>query len=352
MSAPTLLLYGANGYSGRLILAEALSRGLRPVLAGRSGAQICALAAEHGLEARVVGVDDPAALGRALSGVKAVLHCAGPFAHTAAPMVAACLEAGAHYLDITGEISVFESLAAKDEEARAAGIVLLPGVGFDVVPSDCLAAHLKERLPGAVELTLAFSGGTGLSHGTATTMIENIGAGGAVRRGGRIISVPAGWRTRRIAFADRERFCVTIPWGDVSTAWHSTRIPDIMVYTATSRGAVRALRLTRLLGGLLATRPVQRFLKSRLRGRPAGPSDAQRERARSQLWGEVRDAAGATARARISAPDGYTLTAMSAVRAAERVLAGGIPAGFQTPSKAFGSRFILNLPFTSREDLA
>ena len=352
MSAPTLLLYGANGYSGRLILAEALARGLRPILAGRSGDAICALAAAHGLEARVVGVDDPAALRRALDGVRAVLHCAGPFSHTAAPMVAACLDAGAHYLDITGEIAVFESVAAKDAEARERGIVLLPGVGFDVVPSDCLAAHLKEQLPGAIALTLAFSGGTGLSHGTATTMIENVGAGGAIRRAGRITSVPAGWKTRRIAFADRERFCVTIPWGDVSTAWHSTGIPDIVVYTATSPGTVRALRLTRLFSGLLATGPVQRFLKRRVRARPAGPSDAQRARARSQLWGEVRDATGATARARLSAPDGYTLTAMSAVRAVERVMAGGIPVGFQTPSKAFGSRFILDLPFTSREDFA
>lgn len=351
MSTRSVLLYGANGYSGRLILAEAIARGLKPIVAGRSADAVRALAAEHGLEARVTGVDDPAALRHALEGVKVVLHCAGPFAHTAMPMAAACLDARAHYLDITGEIEVFEQLAAMDAKAQERGVSLLPGVGFDVVPSDCLAAYLKSKLPGATELTLAFYGGTGLSHGTATTMVENIGAGGAVRRGGRITRVPAAWRTRRIAFADRERLCVTIPWGDISTAWHSTRIPDITVFTASSPGAIRSLRLTRLLGGLLATRPAQGLLKRMLRGQPSGPSPEQRARARSQLWGEVKDAEGGSARAWLTAPDGYTLTALTAVRATERVLAGGIPVGFQTPSRAFGERFILDIPFTSREDV-
>ncbi|MDH5235453.1 MAG: saccharopine dehydrogenase NADP-binding domain-containing protein [Gemmatimonadota bacterium] len=347
-----LLIYGANGYSGRLILAEALARGLRPILAGRSAEPVLALARQHGLEGRIAAVDDPDVVGRALDGVRAVLHCAGPFAHTSAPMVAACLGRGVHYMDITGEIAVFERLAAMDVAAKAAGVTLLPGVGFDVVPSDCLAAHLAKRLPAAVELTLAFSGGTGLSHGTATTMVENIGAGGVVRRGGRITPVPAAWRTRTIPFADRERLCVTIPWGDIATAWHSTGIPDITVYMATSPGTIRFLRLTRMIGGLLATRPAQSLLKRTIRARPAGPSAERRARARSQLWGEVRDAAGNTAQSRLTAPDGYTLTAMAAVRAAERVLAGGVATGFQTPSRAFGARFVLDIPFTSREDLA
>jgi len=352
VSARSWLLYGANGYSGRLILAEAIARGERPIVAGRNGDAVRALAEEHGLEARVTGVDDPTGLARALHGVRAVLHCAGPFRHTAAPMVAACLEAGAHYLDITGEIEVFERLATMGAVAEARGVTLLPGVGFDVVPTDCLAAHLKSRLPTATELTLAFSGGTGLSHGTALTMIENISGGGAVRRGGRITRVPAAWRTRRIPFVDRERLAVTIPWGDISTAWHSTGIPDITVYTASSARAIRMLKLVRVAGGLLASRPAQALLKRMVRNRPAGPSDAQRARAKSQVWGEVRDATGATARARLTAPDGYTLTALAAVRAVQRVMAGGVATGFQTPSRAFGARFILDIPFTSREDLA
>lgn len=351
MADASLLIYGANGYSGRLILAEALARGHRPVIAGRSEGAVRALAAEHGLEARIADLADAAALQEALRGVRVVLHCAGPFAHTSDAMVAACLEAGAHYLDITGEIAVFERVAARDAPARERGITLLPGVGFDVVPTDCLALHLKERLPSATTLTLAIVGGTAPSRGTAMTMAENAGAGGAVRRGGRITRVPAAWRTRRIPFADRQRLCVTIPWGDIATAWRSTAIPDITVFAATSARGVRLLRLTRLVGPLLATRPMQRLLKRSVRRRPAGPSAERRATASSQFWGEVTDGAGRSARARMSGPDGYTLTARTAVRAAERVLAGGVATGFQTPATAFGARFILETPGTRLEDL-
>lgn len=349
MSTP-LLLYGATGYTGRLILEEALAHGLRPVLSGRTGESVRSLAAEHGLEARPAALDDAAALDAALHEMTAVLHCAGPFARMAPPMVQACIRQGAHYLDITGEIAVFERLAAMDAEARRAGIVLLPGVGFDVVPSDCLAAHLQGRLPTAQSLTLAFTGGTGLSRGTAITMVENIAAGGAVRRGGVITPVPAAWKTRDVDFGDRVRHCVTIPWGDVSTAFHSTNIPDVTVYTAVSKGSVRSMRLARPFLPILATAPLQRFLKSRVAARGLGPSAERRSGAKSRLWGEVRDAAGNVAVSRLVAPDGYTLTARTAVAAARRVLAGRVAPGFHTPSRAFGADFILEVPGVTRED--
>jgi short subunit dehydrogenase-like uncharacterized protein len=351
MSTP-LLLYGATGYSGRLILEEALARGLRPVLAGRDPVAVGALAASHGLEPRTATLADAGALDRALAGMQVVLHCAGPFAQTAGPMLEACLRGGVHYLDITGEISVFERLAAAGPRASTAGITLLPGVGFDVVPSDCLALHLKRRLPSATSLTLAFTTGTGASHGTAVTMAQNAGAGGAVRRGGRIMPVPAAWRTLRVDFGDRERLCVTIPWGDVSTAWYSTGIPDITVFAAASPAAVRSLRWSRAAAPLLGSAAVQWVLRRAIDRRPAGPTPAQRQRAVSRLWGEVTDASGAAARARLSAPEGYTLTARAAVEAARRVLAGGVPTGFLTPSLAFGADFVVALPGVTREDPA
>lgn len=346
-----LLLYGVTGYTGRLILAQCLARGLHPILSGRDAAAVGAMAELHGLEARPVALGDPDALGRALAGIEVVLHCAGPFSLTAAPMLEACLLHRAHYLDITGEISVFEMMATADKRAQAAGIVLLPGVGFDVVPSDCLAAHLKARLPGATALSLAFTAGGGISHGTAVTMAMNIGAGGAVRRGGRITRVPAAWRAREIDFGDKTRHCVTIPWGDVSTAWHSTGIPDIMVYTVVPRSTARAMRLSRYLAPLLSTGPVQRLMRRAIDRRPAGPNEAQRERTVSRLWGEVIDATGATKRSRLIAPEGYSLTALTAVAAAERALAGGVLPGFQTPSRAFGADFILGFPRVERVDL-
>lgn len=348
----TLLIYGANGYTGRLIVAEAVARGLRPIVSGRSADAVRAVATVHGLEARPAALDDPRAMDAALAGVTVVLHCAGPFHRTVEAMTEACLRNGASYLDITGEIAVFERVARLDARAKARGVTMLPGVGFDVVPTDCLAAHLHARLPAATQLMLAFSGGTGPSHGTALTVVDGLGLPGAIRRDGRIVPVPPAWRTRTVEFLDKARLCVSIPWGDVSTAYHSTGIPNIVTYMATSPAGVRAMRWSRVLGPLLRTEFVRGFARARVRKAPAGPSAEALTRTRSQVWGEARDAAGRTVRARLEAPTGYLLTAQAAVRAAERVLAGGVPAGFLTPSRAFGADFVLSLPGTRREDVA
>ncbi len=320
------------------------------MLAGRSEA-VRELAEAHGLEGRVVGLDDPPALRRCLEGIRAVVHCAGPFDRTSRPMADACLAARAHYLDITGEISVFEALAARDAEARVAGVMLLPGVGFDVVPSDCLAAHLKGRLPTACRLVLAFESSGGLSRGTATTMAENIARGGAIRRAGRIVPVPAAWKTRRMDLGRGPVEVTSIPWGDVSTAWHSTGIPDIEVYTRMTSGRRRLLLASRYLGWLLASGPAQRFLKGKIRSGAPGPDPAARARGTCRILGEVSDREGRSARTRLSGPEGYTLTALTAVAALERTLAGEAVPGFKTPSLAFGPDFVLGVEGVVREDL-
>src|SRR5262245_18321514 len=219
VSAPWLL-YGANGYTGELIAREAVRRGMRPVLAGRSRAKIEKLAAELNCPSAVFPLEDHTALASTLEGVQAVLHCAGPFAHTARSMMQACIASHVHYFDITGEIDVFELAHSVDEKARRAGIVLCPGTGFDVVPTDCLALKLKEALPDATHLALGFDANSGLSKGTAKTTIESAALGGRVRRDGRIVDVPLGTTTRRIDFGGGERLAVSIPWGDVSTAFH------------------------------------------------------------------------------------------------------------------------------------
>jgi short subunit dehydrogenase-like uncharacterized protein len=344
------LLYGANGYTGRLIAREAVVRGLRPVLAGRNAEAVGALAQELGLEHRIFSLDDAAAIRAGLEGVLAVLHCAGPFAHTAKPMVDACLEARVHYLDITGEISVFEALAARDTEAMAAGILLLPGVGFDVVPSDCLAAHLHQRLRTAKHLTLAFQGIGRYSRGTATTIIENLHRGGAVRRGGVLTNVPAAWRTRHIDFGQGPTLAVTIPWGDVATAYRSTGISDIEVYMAVSRWQLRLMRLSRPFGWALRTSLVQNFLHRRIQAGPPGPSDEERARGRTYLWGEVDDGQGRRIVSRLRGPEGYTFTMRTALASMTRVLNGDAPAGYQTPSLAYGPDFVLEVLGVERED--
>jgi len=348
-----LLIYGSTGYTGRLILAEALARGLRPMLAGRSADAVRVQAESFGLEWRAAQLDDPATLDAALAGATVVLHCAGPFAHTWRAMSDACLRNRAHYIDITGEIAVFEGLVRRDGEAKAAGIMLLPGAGFDVVPSDCLAAHLARRVPDAVRLSLAFHSTGGASRGTLLSVVEGLGLPGAVRRGGRIVAVPQAWRTRRIDFGDgTQRDATTIAWGDVSTAFHSTGIPDIEVYMSMRPAMRRALVAARWLGPALRSGVVRNALAARVRRGPPGPSESSRERGTSLLWGEAVAADGRRAEARLRAASGYSLTAQTAVHLAAKALAGHAPPGFQTPSRAYGADVILEVPGVTRTDVA
>jgi short subunit dehydrogenase-like uncharacterized protein len=191
------LLYGATGYTGELIARRAVVHGLRPTLAGRSPERLKQLADTLGLLHRVATVDDATRLDAAIAGHPVVLNCAGPFSRTAIPVAEACLRARAHYLDITGEMGVFEALAARGGDAERAGVMLLPGVGFDVVASDCLAAHVADRVPSATRLAIAIQSSGGISRGTAFTALEGFGSGnggGAVRRDGRIVRVPPAWK--------------------------------------------------------------------------------------------------------------------------------------------------------------
>lgn len=326
----TWLLYGATGYTGRLIARRATALGLRPVLAGRSAAKLVPLAAELGLEHRVFGLGDAAAIRRGLEGVDAVAHCAGPFSRTAGPMAAACVATGTDYLDITGEIAVFEELHALGPDARKAGITLLPGAGFDVVPTDCVAALLAARLPDATQLDLAFLIGGGASPGTARTAVEGGGDGGRIRVGGEIRTVPLGSRRVRAAFPSGARTVASIPWGDVSTAYYSTGIPDITTYTAVPPGAAAASRLLRLA-------PVRGALSGAVSRLVRGPGERKLDSSRSEVWGRARDAAGNTVTATLVGPNPYILTADAVLRIVDRI--SGLPTGFQTPSMALGADF-------------
>ncbi len=352
MTRTNFLLYGANGYTGQLIAQMCRERNLQPVLAGRDARKIEPLAQQLGLPWRAFALDDNPVLDAGLKDVAAVLHCAGPFSRTAAPMASACLRKGVHYLDITGELPVFEALAARDAEARRANVMLMPGVGFDVVPSDCLAAHLKRSLPAATHLTLAFQGLGRISHGTATTMVEKIGNGGAVRRDGKITSVPAAWKTREIDFGRGPVTATTIPWGDVATAYYSTGIPNIEVFSAVPAAARLMLLTSRYFGWLMATGPAQILLKNVVNTQPAGPSDEERRQGQTLLYGEVSDAQGNRRAARQSGPEGYTLTALTALAIVQKVLRGNFTSGFQTPAKAYGPDLILEIAGVTRTDVS
>ena len=335
------LIYGANGYTGELIAREAVKRGLKPILSGRSQNKVEPLAKELNLTFRTFSLEDKKSLEYTLKEVDFVVHCAGPFSLTSERMVEACLRTGKHYLDITGEISVFEAIARRDEAAKKAGIMIMPGVGFDVVPSDCLALHLKNLLPPARDLTLAFYGAGKISHGTQATMTMNSGNGGAIRRDGEIVKVPAAYKTREINFGGFIKTAVTIPWGDVSTAYYSTGIPNIEVYAVVPEANLKMLKLSRYFGWLLKRKFVQNRLQKRI---PAGgPNAEERANGKTYLWGEASDRQGNRVEAGLEAPEGYTTTILTALKIAEKVMDGNFCAGFQTPAKCYGADLILEI---------
>lgn len=341
---PDWLLYGAYGYSGRLIVEQAVARGLRPVLGGRQEAPLRALAEQHTLEWRCFAVDEVGALKAGLDGINLVLNCAGPFSATAHCLIEGCLQLGAHYLDISGEIDVYAYAHGRHEQARTRGLLLCPGVGFDVVPTDCLAALLKRELPEATELELAFEATGGPSPGTALTAVEGLGQGGRIRRDGRLLRVPLAWRTREVPFQHGTRQTVSIPWGDVYSAHVTTGIPHIVVYMALPPSQIARLRRLRWLRPLLALTPIQWWLKRTLRRQVQGPDEASRSRSVSHIWGEVRSADGRRASGLLVTPNGYELTAEAAVRICERVLRGAaVEGGYCTPAQLMGADFVRSL---------
>jgi short subunit dehydrogenase-like uncharacterized protein len=333
-----LLLYGVNGYTGKLILEVALREGLRPVLAGRRAEAVEPIAKAHGLQSLCFGLEDPGTVARLLEPFSALLLAAGPFSKTSGPTLDACLRSKTAYLDITGEVDVFEAAFARDADAKKSGIPVLPGTGFDVVPSDCLAKTLSEALPGATSLTLAFRGFK-TSAGTMKTMVQSLPKGGLARAGGKLVSVPAAWKTMEVPFPDKPRLAMTIPWGDLSTAFRSTGIPDIEVYMAVSPSAVANARRLRRFAPVLGLGFVQSFLMKRIEKRVKGPTEEERKRERSSLWGRVTDGERFVT-GTLETLEGYALTAETAVAIAMRVLAGDVAPGVHTPSQAFGARFI------------
>jgi short subunit dehydrogenase-like uncharacterized protein len=339
------MIYGANGYTGSLCAREAVLRGKRPILAGRNEAAVRALAAGCDLEARVFSLDDPQAVARQLEDITAVLHCAGPFSATHRPMIEACRRSGTHYLDITGEVGVFEHVHGNAARWRDAGIVALPGVGFDVVPTDCVAAMLHRELPQATHLRLAFQAlGGGMSAGTAKTMLEGLHAGALFRRDGKLAREPLAARTTTIPFAGQPRAAVMISWGDIATAYYSTGIPNIEVYMVLPAEQLRRLRWVRRLVWALRLPGVRRGLQRLVTARVRGPTDARRAAGESLVYGEATAADGAGRSMTLRTPEGYTHTVHAALAAVERLLADQVAPGAHTPSTAFGPEFVLSLP--------
>ncbi len=339
------MIYGANGYTGRIIVKVALERGMTPILAGRNGPEIKELAEDHGLQYSAFDLGDSDAVTRELKDVDILLNCAGPFSATAETLMISCLVSSTHYLDITGEIDVFEHAHSLDEAAKEANILLCPGVGFDVIPTDCLAAHLKEALPTARTLSLAFQPvGSKVSPGTAKTTVEGASRGGRVREDGELITVPLAYATREIDFGRGPKSAVTISWGDVSTAYYSTGIPDIQVYLPMSERGIKRLRKRGKYAKILGSSAVQRFLKRRIDKHVKGQEEAGRKEAKMIVWGEVTDGEDQTVSARFETADGYDVTSVGAVEAVTTLMSDSYNIGFKTPSQLMGTSVLEKLP--------
>ncbi|MBO3457482.1 saccharopine dehydrogenase NADP-binding domain-containing protein [Aetokthonos hydrillicola Thurmond2011] len=344
-----VLLYGATGYVGKLIAQLAKRDSLDIILAGRNRESVAAQANELGLEFRVFSLDSAAVIESALADVFVVLNCVGPFSLSAKPLVDACLKVGTHYTDIAGEVPEFQALLERDAEAKAAGIMLLPGIGFGVVPTDCLAVYLKSQLPTANKLTLIYETQGGVSQGTANTVLPNLHVMGVVRKDGKLISAQPGAKSLRIDLGDGFVTAVTNPWrADLVTAYYSTKIENIEVYTVFPAPLPLLMQSSRYLRGIFDSPLFQSGIKSLLKTLPSGPTEAERAKGKTRVLGIVEDETGQKIQARLEGSEAYDLTALTAVATIKHILQGQTELGFQTPASVYGANFILEIPGVKR----
>lgn len=342
-----VLLYGSYGYTGQLIARELKKTGLRVLLSGRDTTKLKEQSEATGFPNRVFQLSDSivadGTLGRLLGEARVLLNCAGPFSATAWPMAQACIDARTHYLDITGEYRVFEALMGLDQQARERGVILMPGVGFDVVPTDCMARLLREKMPDASRLVLAFSSRpAGLSSGTARTALQNAGDPPLVRRNGALVSTGLPAPTREIDFGPFRSTGVCISWGDIATAYRTTGIRDIEVFLGVS--PKQAMRMQRMLkmGGLMRLAPV-RWLADLWIGRSKGPSETVLNEGKTFIYGAIYGNNGTCMEARMETPNGYRLTAWAAAHITQKVLMLKNDTGYHTPAGLFGSGLVAEM---------
>lgn len=342
------ILYGSYGYTGALITEECKAKGLKILLSGRNGTKLKLQADATGYPFEGADIDNDSALTRLFEKGKLVINCAGPFQTTARPVVNACLKAGTHYIDITGECAVFELLAGYDSAAREHGILIMPGAGFDVVPTDCLAVHLRNRLPEATHLQLGFAMSMGgVSRGTARTMIEGLGQGGMIRKNGKLIPIALGDKVLEINFGDFKKKALCIPWGDIATAWRSTGIPNIEVYSGIPESTIQLAKMSKWFNWLLRKPWIKTYLRKKVDARPAGPNKHKLQFGKSYLWGKVSDPKGNVEEARLKTLSGYLLTSKAAVLIAEKIISTAVRPGYFTPAQYFGEGLIFEIEGTS-----
>ncbi len=342
-----ILIYGSYGYTGNLIAELAVQKGIPVLLSGRNRDKLNEQGKRLQLPVQGADVESPKELDDLLKHADVVIHCAGPFIHTWKPVAEACLRNQCHYLDITGEIAVFESLKAMDSQFREKNLMVMPGAGFDVVPTDCMAATLHRSMPDAVSLELGFMGlGGGISHGTAKTMIENLGRGGLIRENNKLKEIKAAGKTRAIDFGVMKASAVSIPWGDLSTAYTSTGIGNITVYMAAKPAMIRGMKLSNYFGPVLRSAWFRNRLKKKISKWPPGPGKKERMEGRSYIWGCIKNEKGDSKEAVFVTREGYQLTAETALLIGGKIISGEFSTGYHTPAGQYGHHLIFEIEQT------
>jgi len=330
-----VLIYGATGYTGRLCARELVRQGIRPILAGRSE-RVRALAEELGCRAAVFPLDDPGKIAASLDGVALLINLAGPFDQTQRPLIEACLRARCHYLDIAGEVEPMQAAYAFDQEAREAGIQLMPGAGFGVVPTDVAAYLASRELPDATTLRILYATEGGASRGTLKTVLRDIDRTGVRRVGGELVPAAPAESSRELSVAGKTFTAVYNPWrADLVTAWLSTGIETIETYSTFPGFVVQMMQ-----GRLLWLRDL--ILRHLLRFLPEGPSERQLRRGSTSVVAIVSNGAEERSVA-FRGPEAYLFTAYCLREITRRVLAGDVAPGFQTPS-SYGKELLAGAP--------
>jgi saccharopine dehydrogenase (NAD+, L-lysine-forming) len=330
------MIYGANGYAGRLVAREAIALGERPILAGRSAEKVRRVADELGLPWVAFDLGDQAAAVAALRKVELVLLAAGPFDGLAQPMMDACLEAGTHYTDLDNELAVFRAAEERDARARERGVAIVPGIGFGTIATGSLARRVVDELPDATRLECALHiASAHAGPATGESGLAAVQLGGRVRRQGRLVEHPLGAGGREIPFADRSRRASPIPTGDLEAAWMDTHVPDIVVYgTALSGGALQRAGIA-ILRRLLWIGAIRRAVGSVREGKGGDT--------RCQAWACATNARGEKAEARLDTGEGFAFTAAAAVRAVA-VIRRAPAAGAHAATTVLGAAFVDSLP--------
>ena len=347
-----ILIYGGTGYTGRLIAEHARNLQRTPVIAGRTAHRVQAVAAELSLSGRVITLDEHQAIDDALGDIDVLINAASPFARTAPPLIEACLRTRTHYLDITGELPIFQSAARYDDAARERGIMIMPGVGLGIVASDCLALHVAGRIPNAKYLRMAVLRPESFSRGSIRSALGLSNSQVTIRRNGRLISVPVGRLQRVFDYGEGGRESVAVNWADVFTAYYSTGIRNIEAYFEANLASRALYELGAGVADALRLPAVERWLDAVVRALPDGPSAQRRQMESCVIVAEVEDSWRQRRCARLKTPDGYSFTAEAATEIATRAAGGDFRPGFQTPARVYGADLVLEFKGTWREELA